>query len=78
MKADSIGCYGSEFDVWLTSDGQLVVNHDDTFKGVTFQDATAARCMAIRLDNGEQVPTLYQRRCITTVVSLSSRKRHFP
>ena len=60
VKADSIGCYGSEFDVWLTSDGQLVVNHDETFRGVTFQDATARECTAIRLDNGEQVPTLRQ------------------
>ena len=33
VKADSINCYGSEFDVWLTADNQLVVNHDSTFKG---------------------------------------------
>ena len=33
VKADSIHCYGSEFDVWLTTDNQLVVNHDATFKG---------------------------------------------
>ena len=60
VKADSIHCYGSEFDVWITTDGQLVVNHDDTFKGVTIQDATAAVCTAVRLDNGEQLPTLEQ------------------
>lgn len=60
VKADSIGCYGSEFDVWLTTDEQLVVNHDKTFKGVTLQDATARVCTAIRLDNGEQLPTLQQ------------------
>ena len=23
LKADSIGCYGSEFDVWLTADDKL-------------------------------------------------------
>ena len=34
VKADSIGCYGSEFDVWLTTDNQLVVNHDATFEEV--------------------------------------------
>ena len=60
VKADSIHCYGSEFDVWLTTDGHLVVNHDDTFKGVTIQDATAAVSTAVRLDNGEQLPTLEQ------------------
>lgn len=60
VKADSIRCYGSEFDVWLTSDNQLVVNHDETFRGVTVQDATQAVCTAIRLDNGEALPTLRQ------------------
>ena len=28
LKADSIGCYGSEFDVWIAKDNKLVVNHD--------------------------------------------------
>lgn len=60
VKADSINCYGSEFDVWLTADNQLVVNHDETFKGVTMQNATAKVCTAIELDNGEQLPTLQQ------------------
>lgn len=60
VKADSIHCYGSEFDVWLTTDNQLVVNHDATFKGVTMQDATAKVCTAVQLDNGEQLPTLQQ------------------
>ena len=32
LKADSIGCYGSEFDVWLTKDSKLVVNHDPVYK----------------------------------------------
>ncbi|MDM8338501.1 glycerophosphodiester phosphodiesterase family protein [Mediterranea massiliensis] len=60
VKADSIACYGSEFDVWLTADNQLVVNHDPTFKGVTMQQATSQVCTAVRLDNGEQLPTLEQ------------------
>lgn len=60
VKADSIHCYGSEFDVWLTSDDQLVVNHDETFRGVTIQDATEAVCTAVRLNNGEPLPTLRQ------------------
>lgn len=60
VKADSIDCYASEFDVWLTTDHQLVVNHDATFKGVTMQDATAKVCTAVQLDNGEALPTLQQ------------------
>ena len=57
VKADSINCYGSEFDVWLTADNQLVVNHDSTFKGVNMQKSTAQQCTAVILDNGEQLPT---------------------
>ena len=61
VKADSINCYGSEFDVWLTADNQLVVNHDSTFKGVNMQKSTAQQCTAVILDNGEQLPTLATR-----------------
>lgn len=60
VKADSINCYGSEFDVWLTADNQLVVNHDATYRGVNMQNATAKVCTAIELDNGEPLPTLQQ------------------
>ena len=28
MKADAIKAYGSEVDIWLSSDGVPVVNHD--------------------------------------------------
>ena len=57
-KADAIGVYGSEFDVWFTADDQLVVNHDRTFKGVCMPEATGAEATAVVLDNGEQLPTL--------------------
>ena len=30
MKADSIGVYGSEVDLWISADGVPVVNHDAT------------------------------------------------
>jgi glycerophosphoryl diester phosphodiesterase len=30
LKADSIGVYGSEVDIWLSADGIPVVNHDAT------------------------------------------------
>ena len=59
-KADAVGVFGSEIDVWLTADNQLVVNHDSTFKGVNMQKSTAQQCTAVILDNGEQLPTLRQ------------------
>ncbi len=58
VKADSIKVFGSEFDVWLTSDNKLVVNHDHVFKGVNFETATFDQIRNIRLDNGEVVPSL--------------------
>lgn len=58
LKADSIGAFGSEFDVWMTADGELVVNHDKVYKGVNMETSTFEQVRAIRLDNGEKLPTL--------------------
>ena len=40
LKADSIGCYGSEFDVWLTKDNGLVVSHDGIIQGHKVEEST--------------------------------------
>lgn len=58
VKADSIGCYASEFDVWMSTDSVPVVNHDATFGGVRMEKSSAAECTAVKLGNGEQLPTL--------------------
>ncbi|MBR5638724.1 MAG: glycerophosphodiester phosphodiesterase [Muribaculaceae bacterium] len=60
VKADSIGAWGSEFDVWMTADGVLVVNHDATFEGVTIETAKWKQLKDKRLKNGEPLPTLEQ------------------
>jgi len=57
-KADSIGAYGSEFDVWMTTNGKLVVNHDRVFKGVNMVTSRYSEIRNVLLDNGEQIPTL--------------------
>lgn len=60
VKADSIGCWGTEFDVWMTADSVLVINHDATINGITIEKANAADVLAQKLENGENVPTLEQ------------------
>jgi len=60
MNAGRIGAYGSEFDVNLTADDQLVINHDFTYKGFTIRESTLAelRNDTLLLANGEIIPTL--------------------
>ena len=56
--ADYIGCYGSEFDVWLTGDSALVVNHDASFGGRAMETSSLQQLQQLRLANGEQLPSL--------------------
>ena len=60
VKADSIGAWGSEFDVWMTADGVLVVNHDATFDGITIETSKWKQLKNKQLKNGEPLPTLDQ------------------
>lgn len=59
-KADEAGCYGSEIDVWMTSDDKLIVNHDRIFKGtdIHMETATFKQVKSIVLPNGENIPSL--------------------
>ena len=54
----ALGIYGSEIDIWMTTDGKLFVNHDKTFKGVTIMNSTSKQCKGVILDNGETMPQL--------------------
>lgn len=59
VKADSIGADFSEFDVWLTSDDVLVVNHDAEIGGYSIPETTSTVLREnVRLRNGEVLPTL--------------------
>jgi glycerophosphoryl diester phosphodiesterase len=53
-----LGIYGSEFDVWMTSDGVLVVNHDADINGMRIDDTPYEMLKDIRLENGEKLPLL--------------------
>ena len=57
-KADAINVYGSEIDVWMSTDGVVYVNHDRVFKGCEIQKSTSKECNKVVLDNGEKMPKL--------------------
>jgi glycerophosphoryl diester phosphodiesterase len=59
-KAADLGCWGSEFDVWITADGVCVVNHDAEINGMRIENSRYADIRSIRLSNGEMLPTLEQ------------------
>ena len=57
-KADSVGAFGSEFDVMMTSDGVIVLNHDNVFQGVDIQNSDYDSVKKLKLVNGEHIPSL--------------------
>jgi len=71
VKADSVGCYAAEFDVWVTADDVLVVNHDADINGVVIEKSNSSEVLAQRLSNGETVPTLES--YLATAANLPSR-----
>ncbi|RAV28921.1 glycerophosphodiester phosphodiesterase [Sinomicrobium soli] len=58
QHAIALGCYGSEFDVHLTSDDVMVVNHDAGFMGMDIESSTYEQLRAATLPNGEHIPTV--------------------
>lgn len=60
QEADRIAVYGSELDIWLSSDGVPVVTHDRTISEdkLVVEDTPAKVLTSLRLANGESVPTL--------------------
>ena len=58
--AAKLGIYGSEFDVHITKDNVVVVNHDNDIQGVFIEDANYAQIKHMKLANGETLPTLKQ------------------
>lgn len=57
-KAQDFRCWGSEFDVHLTADNVVVVNHDPSINGKEIQTNTYAFIKDELLKNGETISTL--------------------
>ncbi len=49
---------GSEFDVRMTADDSLVINHDPKYNGLEVEKTNFATLEGYKLSNGENLPTL--------------------
>ncbi|HUS02092.1 MAG TPA: glycerophosphodiester phosphodiesterase family protein, partial [Chitinophagaceae bacterium] len=56
--AIELKCTGSEFDVRMTADDSLVINHDPDYNKLPIEQTKYADLIAIKLSNGEVIPTL--------------------
>lgn len=56
-RAIELGSAGTEFDVHLTKDNILVVNHDQDFYGIDIATSTYEELLAKKHPNGESIPT---------------------
>lgn len=57
-EAIRLGCEGSEFDVWMSADSVLVVNHDSDFYGLPIETSTYKELLEKKHPNGERIPTV--------------------
>ena len=59
-NAIELNCAGSEFDVRMTADDSLVINHDPNYNHLPIEKSTYANLAKLPLSNGEKFPTLQQ------------------
>lgn len=57
-NAQKLKIYGSEFDVRMTKDGVLVVNHDEHHGKMEISETNFKQLEELKLSNGEKFPTL--------------------
>lgn len=57
-EAISLGCYGSEFDIHLSKDDIMVVNHDKDFMGIDIETSNYDELLTKEHTNGEKIPTV--------------------
>ncbi len=58
INAQQLKIYGSEFDVRMTKDGVLVVNHDEHINKIEISETLFKDLEKEKLSNGEPLPTL--------------------
>ena len=73
--------WGSEFDVHITSDDEIVVHHDRHIEGNDIQTNTLEFLRQFKLANGESMPTLDEylaqaSKCSTTILVLEFKSQY--
>ena len=58
QKAAEIGCWGSEFDVHITADDKLLVNHDIVLNGLSIHEMPIDSFLVMVHKNGEHPATI--------------------
>jgi glycerophosphoryl diester phosphodiesterase len=58
QHAIQLGCWGSEFDVHMSSDSIPFILHDHSIQGIHIEKTPASELQKIKLTNGEPLPTL--------------------
>ena len=58
--AQEAGFWGSEFDVNMTSDGELIVYHDSDVEGKKIEEHPYSEFKDFKIANGEPIPTIDQ------------------
>lgn len=59
-EAVRLGCTGSEFDVRMSVDDSLLINHDPHYNQLEIEKASYRDLATKKLSNGETIPTLRQ------------------
>ncbi|QNF35653.1 glycerophosphodiester phosphodiesterase [Adhaeribacter swui] len=57
-QAVALGCEGSEFDVRMSADSVLFINHDPDIQGLSVAKSTSDQLKSVKLSSGENLPTL--------------------
>lgn len=57
-EAIRLQCAGSEFDVRMTADDSLIINHDPHYNKLEIEKTTYTELTKFNLSNGEKLPTL--------------------
>lgn len=58
LEAIRLKCTGSEFDVRMSKDDTLLINHDPTYQKLDIEKTDYAELAKTPLSNGEKLPTL--------------------